>query len=182
MQHGSFMYYIAIVAEEPVAADVQALKEEMLSQFGCKAAMKSPAHITLIAPFYFSKGLSKILLDTFFHFESGLDAFDIPVDGFGHFRRDVLFVQPIPNPTLMLLQEKAVHYFSGLLGDKISSKRNFHPHITIANRDLKSEDFDAAWALFKDRPYTAIWTVKDICLMQHNGRCWEIAARKALQL
>jgi 2'-5' RNA ligase len=180
MQHGSFMYYIAIVAESPVAEDVQRFKEEMREEFGCIAAMKSPAHITLIAPFYFSKGLSKILIDTVHQFDTDMQPFEIRVEGFGHFRRDVLFVQPVENALLMQLQEKTVSYFSALLGDKVSSKRNFHPHLTIANRDLKSEDFDKALSLFKDRPYSAAWTVKDICLMRHNGKQWEIAERRAL--
>jgi 2'-5' RNA ligase len=180
MQYGSFMYYIAIVAESPVAEDVQRFKEEMLEKFGCVAAMKSPAHITLIAPFYFSKGLSKILSDTFHQFNANMQPFEVRVDGFGHFRRDVLYVQPAENALLMQLQEKAVSFFSGLLGEKVSSKRNFHPHLTIANRDLKSEDFDKARSLFIGRPYSAAWTVKDICLMRHNGKQWEIAERCVL--
>jgi 2'-5' RNA ligase len=180
MQHGSNLYYIAIVAAPPVAYEIQGFKEEMKQHFGCKAAMKSPAHITLIPPFFFSKGLSKILMDTFMIFSANTGPIFIRVNGFGHFRRDVIFVQPEEHPALMQLQQECANYFVGLLGDKINTKRAFHPHITIANRDLKTEDFDEAWKRFNGRKYASSWWATDICLMRHNGSLWEITARRAL--
>ena len=171
---GSQMHYIALVAEEPILTEIAQFKDEMLEQFGCRAAMKSPAHITLIPPFYWSRGMQKILMDTFRGFRSEVEELDIRVNGFGHFKRNVLFAAPEHNVPLLQLQRDCVDYFRPLLGDKIAEKRPFHPHITIANRDLKSEDFDRAWEMFQNRPYIREWTVDKLSLLQHDGSRWQV--------
>jgi 2'-5' RNA ligase len=171
---GSQMHYIALVANEPLALDIASFKEEVLETFGCRAAMKSPAHITLIPPFYWSRGMQKILNDTFHGFRSSISEIIIHVNGFGHFRRNVIFATPEYNERLMQLQKECIDYFRPLLGDKIADKRPFHPHITIANRDLKSEDFDQAWEMFRNRPYKRDWHVNTLSLLQHDGICWQV--------
>lgn len=171
---GSQMHYIALVAEEPLLTEIAQFKDEMLRQFGCRAAMKSPAHITLIPPFYWSRGMQKILIDTFLGFRTDIGVLNIKVNGFGHFRRNVLFAAPEHNEDVLLLQKACVAYFRPLLGDKIADKRPFHPHITIANRDLKSEDFDLAWEMFRNRAYTCEWEANKLSLLQHDGSRWQV--------
>jgi 2'-5' RNA ligase len=178
---GSQMHYIALVAEEPLLTEIAQFKNEMLEHFGCRAAMKSPAHITLIPPFYWSRGMQKVLNDTFHGFRTDIGEISIQVNGFGHFKRNVLFAAPEPNGQLTQLQSECVDYFRPLLGDKIAEKRPFHPHITIANRDLKSEDFDQAWEMFKNRPYIREWTIDKLFLLQHDGSRWQVVEELSLQ-
>jgi hypothetical protein len=45
------LYFIAHVPEEPVFADLMALKTAVRDLYGSKAALRSPPHITLHMPF-----------------------------------------------------------------------------------------------------------------------------------
>lgn len=177
MVNGSSLYYIALVTEGHLAEEIELLKLEMLQTFGCKAALKSPGHITLLSPFFWAKGFRKILIDTFQQFHPQQENIHIQLNGFGHFRKDVIFIQPEFNEQLQHLQHLCVNYFSVLLGDRLKVQKDFHPHITIANRDLKAEDFEAAWSLFRERKFQSIWEAKTISLLEHNGSNWQICSQ-----
>jgi len=173
---GSQMYYIALVADQELEAILHGYKLELQQLLGCKAALKSPAHITLIPPFFWANGLSKILMDTFGHFRSSRQPFELEIDGFGHFRTDVLFARPVDHHQLFALQREVTDYFQPLLGDKLKNRFAFNPHITLANRDLKAADFPQAWALLKDRTLRGKWLISAIHLLRHTGKEWEIIA------
>ena len=49
---GYHMYYVALVCPNEIDEVINRFKVWMKDRFGCKAAMKSPAHITLVAPFW----------------------------------------------------------------------------------------------------------------------------------
>ncbi len=46
------MYFVALVAPPDINADVLKWKNFFKEKFGCTVALKSPAHITLIPPFW----------------------------------------------------------------------------------------------------------------------------------
>ena len=46
------MYFMAIVAPEEVNGTILKWKELIKERFGCVVALRSPAHITLIPPFW----------------------------------------------------------------------------------------------------------------------------------
>ena len=51
---------------------------------------------------------------------------------------------------------------------------SFHPHVTIAYRDLSSEDFRKAWAIYKDISFNVNFHVSRAYLLKHNFRQWEV--------
>jgi 2'-5' RNA ligase len=46
------MYFVAILAPEKINADALKWKLYFREKFGCRAALHSPAHITLVPPFW----------------------------------------------------------------------------------------------------------------------------------
>jgi 2'-5' RNA ligase len=52
--------------------------------------------------------------------------------------------------------------------------RPFHPHVTLATRDLEKSDFFEAWQHFKDMPHQESWEVQGISILRHNGRSWDV--------
>jgi 2'-5' RNA ligase len=48
----------------------------------------------------------------------------------------------------------------------------FHPHITLAFRDLKKDKFEIAWQEFKGKKYTEKFDVNGITLLKHDGKVW----------
>ncbi len=56
------MYFIALVAPEDINQQLLKWKIWMLEKYQCEAALRSPAHITLIPPFWMKPELEKDLV------------------------------------------------------------------------------------------------------------------------
>ena len=52
--------------------------------------------------------------------------------------------------------------------------RLFHPHITIATRDLHKKDFHEAWLLFETKKFKAEWEADALSLLRHNSAYWDV--------
>jgi 2'-5' RNA ligase len=169
-------YFIAIVAPESINRQVLEWKQYMLQHFNCKVALRSPAHITLIAPFIMTGDIQPQLEEQLQLFSAGQQSFPIQLKNFAAFKPRVLYVHVPPNPLLNDLQAGLEAF---LLQHKHfpikKEERPFHPHMTIANRDLQREDFPIAWRHFQQVAYDATFAASAIALLQHNGHIWEIA-------
>ena len=136
------MYYVAIVCPGDINKKVQQCKQWMKDHFGCVVAMKSPAHITLIPPFWLAHEREIELMKTLQLFNSNFAPGKIDLDGFSHFRKKVLYIQVKENVWLSELKSQAEKHFMEKFGDCIKKDdRSFHPHVTIANRDMKPGSF-----------------------------------------
>lgn len=52
--------------------------------------------------------------------------------------------------------------------------RPFHPHITIATRDLHKKDFHEAWHLFETKKFKVEWEAKGLSVLRYNRTIWEV--------
>ena len=171
------LYFIAIVAPSHIDEQVLIWKKYMEQHYGCKVALRSPAHITLVPPFSM-KEESEIELSNYLQeFSSGEKSFSIRVKDFDNFKPHVIFLHVEPGGPLLQLQERLNEYLLSLKKFPIKKEeRPFHPHITIANRDLPKKDFAKAWAYFQTLSFTAEFTAGSVSLLKHNNHRWEIAA------
>ena len=169
------MYYVAILCPSPVNEKILGYKQWMKNRFGCRVAMKSPAHITLIAPFWFAHERENELMRTIQSFGNIVPTQKIELDGFSHFRKRVLFVQVKENPSLGDLKDRVEHHFRESIGNSIEKDdRPFHPHITIANRDMKPSDFEEAWEHFSKKEFRESFEVNSICLLKLDLARWNV--------
>jgi 2'-5' RNA ligase len=172
---GYHMYYIALVCPNEIDEVINRFKLWMRDSFGCKAAMKSPAHITLVAPFWLADEKENELREGLKSFSPALDKLDVNLDGFSHFNRKTIYVQVESNPGLNELKRDAENYFFGLFPREVKNDDHpFQPHITIANRDLKPGDFEQAWNYFSTLSYTATFQVRAISLLEHLEGKWHV--------
>jgi 2'-5' RNA ligase len=51
-------------------------------------------------------------------------------------------------------------------------EKPFHPHITIAFRDLKKAIFNEAWDYYSNRLFQEEFTAESVTLLKHNGQFW----------
>jgi 2'-5' RNA ligase len=171
------LYFIAIVAPDEVNRQVLAWKNYMLHQFNCKVALRSPAHITLVPPFNMQPALEKPLALALGAFAREQTLFPVYLKNFAAFAPRVIYVHVEHSLPLLQLKKNADIF---LLQDHRfpikKEERSFHPHITIATRDLKKGDFAAAWPYFHDRLYEAVFEAGAISLLAHTGKQWEIVA------
>ena len=140
---GMNMYFVAIVLPVELDQKVLKYKQFMIDKYGSAVGLKSPAHITLVPPFWLEADREPLLLEHFQRFQSTPRNFEVKLKGFGHFRKRVLFVAVDDNPNLDILQHETFDHIIEQFGDKVKKEeQRFHPHITLATRDLKPEAYD----------------------------------------
>lgn len=180
MQHSPIhrMYYVAIVCPADIDKNVLAFKHWMRDHFGSAAALKSPAHITLIPPFWIEENNEEAFIKTVTDFEGTAPPVTVTLNGFSHFGKKTLFVNVEENPALSALKEKVEDHFIQSWGNLIKKdERPFHPHVTIATRDVKPSDFVKAWEHFSNKEFKAAFDVNAISLLKLHPGKWSIIGR-----
>ncbi len=169
------LYFTALVLPENLNAAILPFKQYMKEEYGCKVGLKSPAHITLLPPFRMAHSAEEDLVRAIDDFSRAAAPFSVRTAHFSAFRPRTLFVDVAPSTALSSLKAASDRYFGGhpLLKVKIDT-RPFHPHITIATRDLERGDFETAWRYFKDKSFEEEWIVNGISLLRHNTKNWDV--------
>jgi 2'-5' RNA ligase len=168
-------YFIAIVTPESINQQVLEWKQYMLRHFNCKVALRSPAHITLIPPFNMPETMHHELEEQLLEFCNEHPSFPIQLRNFAAFKPRVIYVHVQPNTHLSDLQARLEAYLLDSSFPISKEERPFHPHVTIANRDLQKDDFPQAWLYFQQLSYEVSFPAKAISLLRHNGQIWEVA-------
>ncbi len=171
------MFFIAILASEEVEEQVSQYKHWMKEHYGCKVALKSPAHITLVAPFSTDPDTIKKVEALLENFSQELSPIDIAVGGFGAFDKRVIFLEVKENYLLNQCYKNLVHEMHGMFPELVKEeKRPFHPHITIANRDIPPAGFKDAFEYFRTINYKAQFNAHKITLLQLEPGKWKTKA------
>jgi 2'-5' RNA ligase len=169
------MYFIALVAPEKINDDIQKWKLWFRDHYGCTVALKSPAHITIIPPFRMEEETETDLKTLIHEFCNSCEKFEITLQNFNAFKPRVIFVDILKNEKLDILYQSFINCFNP---DKTlpvkKDERPFHPHITLATRDLHKKNFYQSWQIFTEKKYKADWLVESISLLRHNKKNWEV--------
>jgi 2'-5' RNA ligase len=179
------LYFLAIIPNGKAAGEVTVLKQHIATHYNSRKALRTMPHITLKAPFATAPSQHGNILEWFTNLNLNSTPFVILLNGFGSFanpKNPVIYVKPVATQLLALQQEVITgfrQYFPSI--PLQYTEAVFSPHITIAYRDLAFDQFEKAWAAFKDRPYHARFKVNAIFLLQHDGEKWNIIAEKPLE-
>ncbi len=175
------MYFIALVLPSPADQSIRSFKEWMKDRFGCVKALRSPAHITLVPPFWLPENREAVLLTLFHDFTAGTGMLPVWLDGFSHFGKRVLFIEVKQQDVLNKLQGQVMKHFTcGLPGVVKTEKRPFHPHVTIAARDMRPAVFAQAWEHFSKLPFSEEVFLRSIHILKLFPEGWQVIAEKKL--
>lgn len=142
------LYFIAITPNPKLSKEVSDLKKRMATMYYSKAALSSPPHITLFPPFTWEN--EEKILNTLDVFVRGIKPFSILLNGFGCFGIRTIYINLEHSGELMQLQKNlSVQLQTSINLYDEQNNRPYHPHMTIATRDLKKEYFNAAWEEFQ---------------------------------
>jgi 2'-5' RNA ligase len=168
------LYFIAIIPPEPIYGEALALKQNFKDQYNSKAALNSPPHITLHMPFKWRESKETRLLDGLEEFSAKQNSFEIRLNNFSAFEPRVIFVDVIKDEKLELLQKQLKRFCKVELNLFNADYKEFayHPHLTLAFRDLKKPEFYKAWEEFKEKKFEATFDVDSIALLKHDGKEW----------
>ena len=173
------MYFLALVCPSALNNEVFRFKTWMKDQLGCVVALKSPAHITLIPPFWMDESKETELVQVLGTFKSDISEIEVQTAGFDHFGKRVLFIAIEKNNGLEQLRSKLedhlLKYFLFIKKDT----RPFHPHITIANRDMKPSHFEKAWEYFGKKEFKETFTGRATSLLKLVHGKWIVIYEKS---
>jgi len=170
------LYFIAIVPPDPIADAVKAVKEDMAVRFSSKAALRSPAHITLHMPFRWPDKKLENLHFVLNNLAESTVPIPIQLNQFGAFVPRVIYVAVEENLLLEQLQKNLLRVSRQQLGifNGDYKDRAFHPHMTVAFRDLKPRNFKLAWEEYESKPFSFNFTCDAISLLKHDGKEWRV--------
>jgi 2'-5' RNA ligase len=176
------MYFVAIVAPLEIDRQVLKWKNYFKEHYKCTVALKSPAHITLIPPFWMNEELENDLINSITEFSDAKNKFEIFLKDFAAFKPKVIYVDVMKNEKLNELHLHINEFIQN--ENKFPVKKDdrpFHPHVTLATRDLYKKAFREAWEVFSEKKYEATWIVHGISLLRHNKKNWDVIFTSQLE-
>jgi|SRR5690554_1496105 len=171
-------YFLAIVPTGEVQEKVTALKLELKETFNLKYALRSPAHITLKMPFQWNEAKEERLTTKLASFFQSQPEFSLKLRGIGKFGRRVIFIQVREQPLLRELQGGLVEMCKTKLNlKKELSDEAYHPHMTLAFKDMKERLFESYWDFLRGFDLSYSMEVKEVALLKKNGVKWEVSKK-----
>ena len=168
------LYFIAILPNREISSEVTQFKEYAAEHFDSSRALRSPSHITLFPPFRWPGNEEAALEKSMRAFVREASGFFLELENFDCFAPRVIFVDIVPNPELIRLQKQLEHWLQRTLNLQSKDDRPYHPHMTVAFKDLKKGVFPDAWAHFSKIKYHRIFSVQEIALLKHEDHAWKI--------
>ena len=168
------MYFIAIVLPEELNKKIRKWKELMHEKYGCSVGLRSPAHITFVPPFWMEEEKEQQLITDVDVISSPVQPFTISINNFSAFKPRTIFADVIVDEALQKLKAAVDTFFSKAEYKVKIDNRPFHPHITIATRDLHKKDFNDAWPTFENKKFKANWEANGLSVLRHNRINWDV--------
>ena len=172
---GISKYFIGLIPPSPIYEQAWQWKEYFKVEFNSKAALNSPPHITLHMPFEWKSEKENQLIERLGAFAQTQNSFDLRLKNFGSFSPRVIFIHVVESKNLQTLQSALTQFCKTELNLFNANRLDqpFHPHLTVAFRDLKKSDFPKAWEFVKDLNFEERFPCRDMVLLKHNRKNWE---------
>jgi 2'-5' RNA ligase len=176
LPEGFSLFYVAVVCPDNIEAQVADFKKYMEDKYGCRAASKSPAHITIVPPFRAEDEIEKNLLDFVNTYNMGVVPFDIQLKGYNQFADRVLFIDVTPNEQLNSLEQECMTEFTAQFPSIIFGvKPPFNPHVTIATRDIPEGRIGEARNYFEtNHPFDTSFEARELKLFKLDRGWWKV--------
>ena len=169
------LYLTAILPPHQLSEEIDDIRKELSERYKIYAALKPPVHITLYRPVNVKESYESTLIKLLKPVCANHNPFKQDLLNFDSFNIQTLFIGTVKNPLLSALQKDISSVFNKNKIDPREVKGNttFHPHITIAYRDIPPEIFPEIWNELKNRKFKRSFPIQHFTLLKHNGKQWE---------
>lgn len=178
MNQSQSLFFIGLLPPSYIQDYANQIKQIFAAQYGSRAALKSPPHITLQPPFKWLNTEVSVLEQCLSEFVPERDSVPVTLEGFAAFVPRVIYINVLKTQELLTLQANLMAYLETKLGiiDPVSKTRPFAPHMTVAFKDLTRKSFKAAWSEFQQQQLHFEFTATALTLLRHDGKQWNIYA------
>ena len=168
--------FLALLPPQSIQTAIADIQTYFSDRYDSRAALRSPPHITLQAPFAWLPENMVTLQQHLEAFAHNHTAIPIALNGFAAFAPRVIYVDVVKSSALIAMQADLAKYMetSVGIGDPKAKARPFVPHMTVAFRDLTRQNFQAAWKEFQERSLHFEFAANRLTLLLHDGRQWNI--------
>lgn len=127
-------------------------------------------------PFQWKETKEQKLIAALHRYAAGKTPFSISFNNFSCFPPKVIYIDIMPAEALTMLQQELHRFCKKELNLYNAQYRNlpFHPHLTLAFRDLKKDTFAGAWNEFKEKKFAGEFPIDKITLLKHDGKHWNL--------
>ncbi len=164
----SSLYFIGLIPSGDLQLQLHELKQDISIRYKTYHALKSPPHITLIPPFWCPNDSTSNIAVFLKDFAASFHSFKIALDDFGSFDQRVVYVRIQKNTLLTILQKSLSTSFMEKLNISKPKEASFHPHITLAFKDLTLKMFQKVWEKYENERFQASMDVGHLYLLKHN--------------
>src|SRR5690606_13141938 len=170
------LYFIAFEPPPEVSDEIRLIAKDFAVRFGAERAYNSFPHITLIPPFSFDEQNESELVGKFMKMILMVNPFWMRLTGYNCFNKPqnpVIYLEPESNKELQKIYSETNSAMSAF-----NYAGHFHPHLTVAFRDLSPEAFLKAWEQYCSKKVDFNFPVEKISLYKHlHGKWHPIAYR-----
>ena len=169
-------YFIAVILRGNSLEKAEQIRQSLFDRFGLKGALRSPPHITLHRPFEWKSAKEPELIKTLETFSFGMP-FEVEFRDFSGFGERVLYIGVEKCPELERLHSALRRFALKELKllNEAEDLRGFHPHVTVAFRDLRKRQFDEVREYLKTFQVNEIMQVEGFSLLRLEEKWREIA-------
>ena len=166
---------IAILVPEPIRSQVLAEQQHIADTWGPKHALRTPPHLTIIPPLTVDDNTDVVIRDIAVTIAQRTSLFNLKLHGYGAFKPRVVFIQPENSDALQdlytqwrtLLERGTPHLL------RKYPDRPYHPHLTLAHRDVTPEQFHPMWDHYKGKSFDAGFDVTGVWILHNTRSGWE---------
>lgn len=166
------LYFIAVLTPDDITSLVRRYQQDFADEYESSRQLKIPVHVTLIPPFRMSAKEENEVQTILNTVSSSHNSFNIRLKDFGHFDDRVIFIKVDEPIALSGLHDQLRERLSGQY--KLKPSFGFHPHVTLANRDLTTANFKKGWEKYKHLTFQSEFSCEELALLKHNGKVWEV--------
>lgn len=179
------LYFIALIPHSELSDKITAVKYDFSRNYQSSKALKVMPHITLQNPFSRMESF-----ETEFHlrlqdFFSAFHSFNVQLSGYDCFNKNtnkVIFINVVKNDLLSELRKKLIYFLREEMNFSAKeSAYSFHPHVTVAYRDLSTEQFNKAWLIYKNKTFEGTFVTNAVYLLKHDYRQWNVLSKFELR-
>jgi 2'-5' RNA ligase len=174
---GMGKYFIGLLPPPALETSLHQVKADLKANFEVKYALQSPSHLTLKMPFRYKEAKEQELATRLTSLLLEQESFSLQLKGIGQFGRRNIHHQLVRSGPLLELQTKLRGFCKRYLHlvEELSD-RNFQPHITLAYKDLKEENFEEVLAFAKKNAINADFLVNRAYLLKNVEGRWKVVA------
>lgn len=168
------LYFIALIPPNPLKDKIQELKLEVKEKYNSSHSLNAPPHITLLSPFRLEDENENKLNALLKNFAQSFEPVSVTLNDFSTFPPRVIFIDVEKTPELVTLQqnlEELARSHSELFNYHYDH-RPFHPHLTLAFKDLTKANFHRMWKEYRTRTFDHSFEATKLCLLKHTGDRW----------